>query len=149
MIRMVTRAAAAGLMALPLLGAVAHADDALGTPVGHVTIKVQSADIGIGRTWGSGRLTFQHHTYRFRIDGGSVAAVGYSKVTGSGEVYNLHAVKDFEGSYAAVNGEATAGSGVGGIVLSNPNGVKIKLVTQSKGGRLAAAAQGMKITLAK
>ena len=125
------------------------ADSSLGTPSGQVTMKFKSLDIGVGHTWGTGRLTYQHHTYRFKIEGGSLAAVGYSTIEGRGTVYNLHRLQDFEGSYAAVNGEVTAGTGVGGMVLNNPAGVRIQIDTTSSGGRLAAALQGMKITLHK
>ncbi|AZV39744.1 hypothetical protein CFR75_05085 [Komagataeibacter xylinus] len=136
--------AIAPLASLPC--AAMAAESSLGTPSGTVTMKFKSLDIGVGHTWGTGKLVYGHHTYRFKVEGGSLAAVGYANIKGSGTVYNLHSVKDFEGSYAAVNGDVTAGTGIGAVLLNNPAGVRIRLDTTSSGGRLAAAAQGMKIT---
>ncbi|AHI24574.1 hypothetical protein BGC31_03170 [Komagataeibacter xylinus] len=150
--RISRRLVALAMIVAPLAGAPSFAraaESSLGTPSGQVTMKFKSLDIGVGHTWGTGKLVFQHHTYRFKIEGGSLAAVGYANITGHGEVYNLTKVKDFEGSYAAVNGDVTAGTGVGAVLLNNPAGVRIRLDTSSTGGRLAAAAQGMKITLTK
>ncbi|MBS4074358.1 hypothetical protein KGY14_04035 [Ameyamaea chiangmaiensis] len=129
------------------LGMSARAEDALGTPAGKVTLTVKSADVGVGYTWGEGTLRYGHHTYHFTVKGGTIAAVGYSKVIGTGTVYNLSHLRDFDGTYAAVNGEATAGDGLGGQVLKNGNGVAIKIETVSKGARLAAAAQGIELTI--
>ncbi|RFD19105.1 hypothetical protein DY926_12885 [Komagataeibacter melaceti] len=150
--RISRRLVAAAIALAPLAGMPAlaqAADSSLGTPSGHVTMKFKSLDIGVGHTWGTGRLVFKNHTYRFKIEGGSVAAVGFSNVEAQGTVYNLTNIKDFEGSYASVNGEVTAGTGIGAVLLNNSAGVRIQLDTSSTGGRLAAAAQGMKITLRK
>ena len=146
------RLAVLALALAPLAGlpcAAMAEESSLGTPSGEVTMKFKSLDVGVGHTWGTGKLVFQHHTYRFKIEGGSLAAVGYANIKGHGTVYNLNRVKDFEGSYAAVNGDVTAGTGVGAVLLNNPAGVRIRLDTSSTGGRLAAAAQGMKISLTK
>ncbi|MCE2576462.1 hypothetical protein [Komagataeibacter sp. FNDCR2] len=150
--RISRRLVAAAIALAPLAGMPAlamAADSSLGTPSGQVTMKFKSLDVGVGHTWGTGKLVFKHHTYRFKIEGGSLAAVGFANVDARGTVYNLTKVQDFEGSYAAVNGDVTAGTGVGAILLNNPAGVRIQLDTTSTGGRLAAAAQGMKITLRK
>ncbi|MBB2165708.1 hypothetical protein HLH26_14420 [Gluconacetobacter sp. 1b LMG 1731] len=151
--RMASRIAAVAALAVPFLmtslpGPVtARAADDLGTPVGHIRLVAKSADVGVGWTWGSGKLTFGHHTYNFTVKGGSIAAVGYSKIEGTGTVYNLKNLHDFDGTYVAGNGEATVGNGVGGSLLHNGNGVTIKIETISKGARLAAAAQGLELTL--
>jgi len=133
--------------AAPVAQVAQAADDALGTPDGKVVLTVKSADVGVGYTWGEGTLKFAHHTYHFTVKGGTIAAVGYSKVVGRGTVYNLKHVHDFDGTYAAVNGEATAGQGLGGQVLKNGNGVALKIETVANGARLAAAAQGIELTI--
>ncbi|MBB2201788.1 hypothetical protein [Gluconacetobacter tumulisoli] len=147
--RLASRLAAVAILATPLLGASALAADELGTPSGHIRLVAKSADVGVGWTWGSGTLTYGHHTYRFSVKGGSIAAVGYSSVEGTGTVYNLKHLHDFNGSYVAGNGEATLGNGVGGSLLHNGNGVTIRIDTVSKGARLAGAAQGLELTLVK
>lgn len=119
------------------------APDALGKPVGHFSLEAKSADIGIGFTWGEGKLTFKGHTYRFKISGGNIAAVGFSKVSATGTVYNLKNLHDFDGGYAALSGDATLDRGIGGSVMSNSNGVKIKFTSATRGAHLAAGAQGL------
>ncbi|WP_408886720.1 hypothetical protein [Lichenicola cladoniae] len=118
-----------------------------GHPAGYVTIVAKAADVGIGFTWGDGTLKYHGHTYHFGVKGVDVAAVGYSKVVGHGRVYNLNSLHDFDGTYAAANGEATLGSGLGGRILKNGNGVEIRIDDVSKGARLAGAAQGIELTL--
>lgn len=118
-----------------------------GAPDGYVTIVSKSADIGVGASWGSGTLTFHHHKYAFSVKGVDVAAVGYSKVTGHGRVYDLKNLHDFDGTYAAADGEATVGKGLGGQVLKNGNGVELRIDNMTKGARLAGAAQGIELTL--
>ena len=127
----------------------ARAADAMGTPTGKITLSAKSADVGLGYTWGDGTLSFGGKTYRFSVTGGTIAAVGYSKIEGTGTVYNLHRVQDFAGTYGAAHGEATLGTGLGGAVLENKNGVRIKIETISKGARLASSAQGLTFELKK
>ncbi|NVN13506.1 MULTISPECIES: hypothetical protein [Nguyenibacter] len=143
---MTSRMAAAAIIATSLLGGAASAQG-LGTPSGQITLVAQSADVGVGWTWGHGTLVYGHHRYSFTVKGGTVVAVGYSKVVGTGTVYNLKHLHDFDGTYVAGNGEATLGNGVGGSVLHNGNGVTIRIDTVSKGARLATAAQGLELTL--
>lgn len=119
-----------------------------GVPDATVTIVSKSADIGIGATWGGGTLKYAGHTYHFSVKGVDVAAVGYSKVVGHGRVYHLHHLHDFDGTYAAADGEATLDKGLGGQVLKNGNGVEIRIDDMTKGARLAGAAQGIELTLA-
>lgn len=116
-------------------------------PDGYVTIVAKAADVGIGFTWGDGVLKYHGHTYHFSVKGVDVAAVGFSKVVGHGRVYDLRNLHDFDGTYAAANGEATVGSGLGGRALTNGNGVVIRIDDVTKGARLAGAAQGIELTL--
>ncbi|AQS86847.1 hypothetical protein AA101099_0693 [Neoasaia chiangmaiensis NBRC 101099] len=140
--------AIAAVTALSFAGTgAARAEDAMGTPVGHLTLLVKSADVGVGFTWGEGRLTYGHHTYKFKVNGADIAAVGYSKVEASAVVYNLKNLHDFDGTYGALSGEATLDKGLGGAVLSNSNGVRLKLQSVTRGARLAAGAQGLTLTL--
>ena len=139
--------AASSLVVAAGLFSPAHAEDALGDPTAKVTITAKSADLGVGYTWGGGKLTYKNHTHSFKISGGTIAAVGFSTIKGTGTVYNLHALKDFNGTYIAAHGEATLGLGLGGAVLENKNGVRIKIETISEGARLASSAQGITFTL--
>ncbi|QNT78548.1 hypothetical protein [Entomobacter blattae] len=137
----------AGTSLLPATLPSAHAASSTDRPVGTVYISIKSADVGVGYTWGEGTLHYGGKSYKFSIDGGDLVAVGYSNIAGSGKIYNLHDIRDFEGDYAAVNGEATAGRGQGVQILKNDKGVEIQLDTQSRGARLAGALQGFSIEL--
>ncbi|WP_428375735.1 hypothetical protein [Lichenicoccus sp.] len=149
---------AAGLaLSLPVLAAPVFAGPALaardpgasGPVIGHVTITAKAADVGVGYTWGDGVLRFHGRDYHFNVKGVDVAAVGYSSVTGHGRVYHLRHLHDFDGTYAAADGEATLGNGIGGRVLKNGNGVEIRIDDISKGARLSGAAQGIQLKLSE
>ncbi len=137
--------ATAGL-ALPVMAA--QDPGVSGRPDATVTIVSKAADIGIGATWGNGVLRYAGHRYTFSVKGVDVAAVGFSKIVGHGRVYNLKHLHDFDGTYAAADGEATVGKGLGGNVLKNGNGVELRIDDITKGARLAGAAQGIELTLA-
>ncbi|XAO70812.1 MAG: hypothetical protein AAYR33_07130 [Acetobacteraceae bacterium] len=107
---------------------------------GSFPLEAKSADIGIGFTWGEGKLTYKGRAYRFKVSGGNIAAVGFSKITAIGTVYNLKNLHDFDGGYAALNGDVTLDRGIGGAVMSNSNGVKVKFTSATRGAHLAAGA---------
>ena len=144
--RICSLTAVALLAASPVLAQ--RPDPGVHGPVsGTVRMTAQGAAAGIGYTWGDGSLRYGNHTYHFAVNGVTVADVGYSRVTGRGRVYNLHRLQDFSGTYAAATGEATAGSGIGGQVLRNANGVEIRVDQVTRGARLQGSADGIKLTL--
>ena len=114
---------------------------------GTLSMTAKGAAVGIGYTWGDGTLKYGGRTYRFTVNGVSVADVGFSTVRGSGRVYNLHRLQDFSGTYAAASGEATLVNGLGGQVLRNGNGVEIRVDNVTRGARLQGSADGIKLTL--
>ena len=114
---------------------------------GTITIHAKSADVGVGWTWGDGTLHWRGHNYPFTIKGLDVAAVGYSSVTAHGTVRNLKNLHDFDGTYAASEGEATANRGIEGVALINANGVRIGINGATKGARLSGSANGLELTL--
>lgn len=134
------------LVALGFLGvlAVAIADP---PPSGTVKISSKAVAIGIGVTWGDGTLTYHGRPYSFSIDGLSVADLGISNVSSSGEVFDLHKLSDFSGNYAAGEAGIAVGGGPTDTILKNQNGVVIRLHGTQQGGRLTLAAQGVKIQL--
>ena len=147
--RMATLATGLALFTAPTFAVSAAAANGPGPVDGHVVITAQAADVGVGFTWGDGVLTYHGHTYHFSVKGVDVAAVGYSKVVGHGRVYNLHHLRDFDGTYAAANGEATLGNGIGGRYLKNGAGVGIRIDDTTHGARLSGAAQGIQLELRK
>jgi len=114
---------------------------------GTISMTAQGAAVGVGYTWGDGVLRYGGRTYRFTVNGVTVADVGYSRVRGRGRVYNLKRLQDFSGTYAAATGEATLGNGIGGQVLRNGNGVQIRVDQVTRGARLQGSADGITLTL--
>ena len=140
----------AALFAVGMTIAVAHAasDPVAPGPVdGTVTINAKAAALGVGYNWGDGVLRYEGHSYNFGVKGITVADVGYASIVGHGRVYNLKHLRDFSGTYVAATGETTIGTGVGGDVLRNGNGVQIRIDEITKGARLTGAADGIQLTL--
>ena len=126
----------------------ARQDPGVKGPVsGTVTISAKGAALGVGYEWGDGTLKYGGRTYHFTVNGISIADVGFSRVRGTGRVYNLHRLQDFSGTYAAATGQATVGNGIGGQILENANGVQIRVDQVSRGARLEGSADGIKLTL--
>ena len=78
-------------------------------PSGFVEMReVQVAYIG-NAGGGHGTLTYQGQTYPFRIAGLGVGGIGVSTVDAEGEVYDLTALSQFPGAYAAGQYGAVSG----------------------------------------
>ncbi len=108
--------------ALVCVGGMAAADD---TPSGSVTIESKSVALGIGASWGDGKLNYEGKTHDFSVKGLSVIDLGVSKVSARGKVFNLKKLEDFSGTYAA----AQAGAAVGGGMSVAGEGIEVKLKT--------------------
>jgi hypothetical protein len=104
---------------------------------------------GIGWSWGHGELNYAGKTYKVKIEGLSVAEVGITKATATGNVYNLTNIADFDGVYAAAGTEGTAGKGAGVSSLRNSKGVVINLKSETKGANVKVAAEGLKLSVEK
>lgn len=140
--------AVAGLMAFAPAALAQRQDPGVRGPVsGTIAMSAKGAAVGVGYTWGDGTLRYGGRTYHFAVNGVTVADVGFSTVRGTGRVYNLKRLQDFSGTYAAATGEATAGSGIGGQVLQNANGVQIRVDQVTRGARLQGSADGIRLTL--
>ncbi len=118
-------------------------------PVGHVTITQTQVSLLGSVSWGSGTLTFEGHTHRFRVRGLGVGGIGVSELRASGDVYALSRLADFPGLYGAARAGAVAGSAAvrGGAWLQNPAGVSIQLRPQRTGVALQIGADGLLIEL--
>jgi hypothetical protein len=141
--RWIVSVALAGMVAL--LAGRALAEEKEKMPDATLTLSEGSVAAGVGWTWGNGELSFQGKTYKVKVDGLSVAEVGITKATASGNVYNLKSVSDFDGVYAAAATEGTAGKGAGVSSLRNTKGVVINLKSETKGANIKVAAEGLKL----
>jgi hypothetical protein len=131
---------AAGLMILPA-AAAEQAPDA--------TIELSGGAVaaGIGYSWGKGILDYQGKQYKLKVSGLSIADVGASEYTASGSVYNLHNVRDIEGTYTAAEAGATVAGGASATAMQNAKGVIIRMTATRQGLQFTLAAKGVTIKL--
>lgn len=126
---------------------VAAAVSAQDKPVGKVTVESKSIAVGVGVSWGDGKLTYQGKEHAFSINGLSVADLGISKATATGEVFNLKKLSDFSGNYVAAQAGAAVGGGAGAVTMKNQHGVVMQLTGTGTGVKLTLAAKGIDVKL--
>ena len=117
------------------------------TPSGKLTIESKSIAVGIGVTWGDGRLNFKGKDYPFSIEGLTLVDFGISKASAVGEVYNLADSAKLAGNYVAAEAGITLAGGVGGMVLRNQDGVIIHIHSVSQGAKLQLGTSGLTIKM--
>lgn len=118
-------------------------------PMGFVTIKLTSAGLVAGVQWGDGVLTYKGKQYTFKVRGIQLATVGISTASLKGEVYNLAALGDFPGQYAAMTAGAAVFKGKQGQAFENTKGVQILLSGTQKGLNLNIGPEGFFIQMEK
>jgi hypothetical protein len=133
------------LSSVLMVSALAVAQD--GPPSGKVWMESKSVALGIGVSWGDGKLTFQGKDHVFDVKGLSVIDLGVSKVQATGEVFNLKKLSDFSGNYVAGQAGATVGGGAGAVIMKNQNGVVMKLTSVGQGVQLTLAGSGVDVKL--
>ena len=117
------------------------------TPSGKVSIESTSIAAGIGVSWGDGKLNFKGKDYPFSVEGLSLVDWGISKVSATGDVYNLTDAAKVAGTYVAAEAGLTLAGGMGGMVLRNANGVIIHLRSVSQGAQLQLGTSGLIIKM--
>lgn len=127
-----------------------YAVNVIAAPKVSGTVKIESTSVavGIGVEWGHGTLTMDDGTtHKFDVSGLSVVDLGISKISATGEVFNLVEAKDLNGVF--VSGEAGAALGGGGSIqaMRNGNGVVMQLQSIQKGVKLTLAPEGLHINL--
>jgi len=123
---------------------VATADD---KPSGTVTIESKSVALGVGVSWGDGKLRYKGKTHTFSVKGLSVVDLGVSKVSAKGKVFHLDKVEDFSGNYTAAQAGAAVGGGMSAVALKNQNGVVMELTSTQTGVKLTLAGEGIEVKL--
>jgi len=138
------------ILSLGLIGFSAGAADAPKVPSGTVSISETQFALIVGGSTGGGVLTYQGKKYPFKIGGMSLGAnVGVSKLSASGEVYDLTDISKFPGTFTKLESSITLGGGMGGTVLRNENGVIMRLTSTSEGLQLNLSASGVTVKLDK
>ena len=126
---------------------VASAVAAQDKPSGKVWVESKSVAVGIGVSWGDGKLTYQGKEYPFSVNGLSVVDLGVAKVTANGEVFNLKKLSDFSGNYVAGEAGAAVGGGAGAVTMKNQHGVVMKLTGTGTGVKFTLAGKGVDVKL--
>ena len=116
-------------------------------PSGTVSIESRSVALGVGVSWGDGKLHYKGKTHTFSIKGLSVVDLGVSKVTATGKVFHLNKLGDFSGNFAAAQAGAALGGGMSAIALKNQNGVVMELTSTQTGVKLTLAGEGLEVKL--
>ena len=115
---------------------------------GTVTLESTSVAVGVGVTWGHGVLTMNDGTvHKFKINGLSVVDLGVSKISTTGEVFNLVEAKDLNGTFIGGEAAVTVFGGGSASALKNGNNVIMQLKSSQKGLKLTLAPSGMKVEL--
>lgn len=130
---------------LTLFPAITEAE----TPDATIELSGGSVALGIGYSWGEGKLVYKGQSHKLKVSGLSIVDVGASSYTASGPVFRLKRLEDIEGNYTAGTAGATVAGGVSGTVMKNDHGVVIELTATREGLQFTLAPTGMKITLDK
>jgi hypothetical protein len=136
------------LVAIGLAGALLAAQ-ATAQPTQSGTIEFKGGGVAfIGSVnWGSGTLFYGGKKLPIKVSGVGVGAIGAKSYSAVGDVYNLKSASDIEGTYTALEANATAGAGAGSIDMTNEKGVEIRAHSTSAGLNLSLAPTGMSIKL--
>ncbi|MDD5641464.1 MAG: hypothetical protein PHX53_07410 [Syntrophales bacterium] len=116
-------------------------------PIGEITLQSTQVAAGVGVTWGDGILKFQGKQYKFQARGLDAGAVGISKISAKGDVYNMKSAADFPGHYVAAQAGVAVIKGEIGLLMRNEKGTVINLKATQKGVQLSLGGQGMNITM--
>ena len=73
--------------------------------------------------------------------------MGYGKIDGTGDVYNLKRVEDFAGKYAAVSAGASLAAGGTLAILKNEKDVSIYTHSTTRGLKLNVSGRTITVTL--
>jgi hypothetical protein len=116
--------------------------------MGEVSVVYAKAALIAGAGAGRGVLTYRGRDYPFRVSGLSLGVTaGASVMRLTGHVDGLREVKDFAGTYDAVGGGGAFIGGVGGVQLTNKQGVMISLRAVEAGMEFAANRSRIRISL--
>jgi hypothetical protein len=116
-------------------------------PLGEITLESTQIAAGVGITWGTGTLKYGGKEYKFSAKGLDAGAVGISKISAKGDVYNMKDVSQFAGHFVAAQAGVAVIKGEIGLLMRNQNGVVINLKAKQKGVQLSLGGQGLNITM--
>ena len=118
------------------------------TPDGTVDMnEVQVAYLG-NAGGGTGTLYYLGQSYPFKIAGLGVGGIGASTVDARGEVYKMHSLSQFPGSYAQASYGFVVGTTSGGdLWMQNESGVIMHLKAKRTGLMLSLGGDAVVISM--
>lgn len=140
-----------GAIAVLAVSGCAGPEPAQRTLSGTYAVTYDNIGAVVGFHTGHGTLVLNNGAkYAFTADGYSLAGLGYSTSTASGNVYNLKKPSDFSGEYGMTGADAVFGTGSQHAMLQNDsNNVLIDLNAKDSGLRLGIGGGFVTITLGK
>jgi hypothetical protein len=120
-----------------------------GKPDATLRLSGKSVAAGIGFSWGKGTLTYKGKDYPISVNGLSLGKVGITGASASGEVYNLKKLKNFDGNYTAAGAGMTVAGGRSAVTMSNQNGVRVRLISSTRGVDVTLGGGGVEMRLKK
>jgi len=122
---------------------------AAGTPDATLDLSGGSVAVGVGIDWAKGTLHFHGQDIPVKVKGVSALRVGASKISATGEVYNLKELSDFSGNYSAVSAGAALAGGGSVSAMRNDQGVVMHLRSTTVGVDLDLGIKGLEVSLEK
>jgi hypothetical protein len=119
------------------------------TPDATLDLSGGSVAVGVGVDWAKGTLHYKGQDVPVKVKGLSLVRVGASKISASGEVYNLKELSRFAGNYATVSAGAALAGGGGVSAMKNEHGVVMHLRSTTVGADLDFGVKGLEISLDK
>ena len=119
------------------------------TPDATVDLSGVSVAVGVGVDWAKGTLHFKGQDVPVKVKGLSLMRVGASKMSASGEVYNLKELSEFAGNYSAVAAGAALAGGGSVAAMKNDHGVVMHLRSTTVGADLDLGVKGLEVSLDK
>jgi len=118
-------------------------------PDATIDLKGASVAVGVGVDWSKGTLHFKGKDVPVKVKGISLLRVGASKMSATGEVYNLKDLSEFAGNYTAVAAGAALAGGGGVSAMQNQRGVVMHLRSTTVGADLDFGVKGIEVSLDK
>jgi hypothetical protein len=106
-----------------------------------------SVAVGVGVDWAKGTLHYNGRDFPVKVKGLSVARIGASKISATGEVYDLKRVADFAGNYSAVSAGAALAGGGSLAAMQNEHGVVMHLRSTTVGVDLDLGIKGIEVSV--
>jgi hypothetical protein len=116
-------------------------------PDATITISGGVIALGIGYEWASGTLTYHGRNFPFRVRGISIMDIGAGKVAGTGEVFNLKDLAEFDGNYIGSTFGSAVSHGASLALIKNESGVTIRARSTVSGVRFNFSGNGVRIRL--